>query len=72
MKTIKLGARKTVVAVETVDITLLSGTEKLKRIILGFWAEAGKGIQEKINQPEQPRAFACLVVSVVCDMFCAA
>ena len=48
------------------------GTENLKTTGLGFWAESGEGIQEKINQPEQPRAFARLVVSVVCDLFCAA
>ena len=59
-------------AVQTVDITLLLGTENFKTIVPGFWAESGKGIQEKINEPEQPGAFACLVVSVICDPFCAA
>ena len=56
-------------AVQTGDITLLWGTENLKTIVLGFWAESGKGIQEKINQPGQPGAFARLVVSIVCDLF---
>ena len=59
-------------AVQTVHTTLLSGTEKLKTIVLGLLAESEKGIQEKINQPEQPGAFARLVVLVVCDLFCAA
>ena len=48
------------------------GTENLKTVVLGFWVESGKGIQEKINQPEQPGAFARVVVSVVCDLFWAA
>ena len=60
------------VAVQTVDTSLLSGAENLKTIVLDFWAKSGKGIQEKINQPEHPGAFARLVVSVVCDLFCAA
>ena len=39
-------------------------TENLKTIVLSFWAESGKGTQEKIFQHEQSGAFARLVVSV--------
>ena len=59
-------------AVQTGDISFYGGTQNSETIILGFWAESGKGIQEKTNQPEQPGAFARFVVSIVCDLFCTA
>ena len=59
-------------AVQTAWRRNASMAENLKTIVLGFWAESGKGIQEKTNQPEQPGAFARLVVSIVCDLFCTA